>query len=94
MVSSFSIVHRITITRCELSAEQWQLFTDETGDCDKAAQALNRAVEIAARSFDSKNQFVSHMHAVMDRLSSTGAADTEPRGVMWRIADEIYGEGN
>ena len=79
MVSSFSIVHRITITRCELSADQWELYTatDESGDCDKAAQALNRAVEIAARSFDSKNQFVSQRGGVSAMTLASFPTDKE-----------------
>ena len=75
-----------------LTAHQWQLYTlSLPRTCDKAAKSINAALKKAVNSGLTRNEVYEAVEKVMYRLRNTGAADTEPRGVLADILDNIFG---
>lgn len=90
-MENFSILKRSTQVLCELTAQQWQLFTSSM-DCDRAARGLNRAVTIACRECSSWDQAHQYIMQAQSRFAKYGAADTEPDVVVYEILDAVYGK--
>ncbi len=79
----------------QLTAEQWQLYTCSTElkrKCDTAARHLNKAVTEAVAKKMTRVGVREAVYLVMDKFKHTGAYDTEPRGVLEDILDEVFGK--
>jgi len=78
-----------------LTADQWQLYTCSTElkrKCETAARHLNTAVSEAVAKQMTRVGVREHVYLVMDKFKHTGAYDTEPRGVLEDILDEVFGK--
>jgi hypothetical protein len=75
-----------------LSGDDWQLYTQSRPEeCESAAQALNAALGAAVNCGKRRPEVQAAVWAVMAQLSKTGAYDTEPRGVLEDILDDVFG---
>ncbi len=85
------IVIRRTIDPPALSADDWELYTNEEG-AEEAAQAINNALAEAVNAGLPPDQVEDHMHKIMLNIRGFGALDTEPRAVLRTILSRIYGK--
>ncbi len=85
------VVSTHKVTGLDYSASRWQLFDDMNGVAS-AAQALNNSFMEAVNSGKSREQVGTAMDKTMDKYSKFGAFDTEPRGVLEDLLDEVFGE--
>lgn len=77
---------------CDLTAEQWDLYTSEyPEDCRLAALDINRELEECInKRHHTKERTLRDMLVVMDRHQDVGACDSEPLYILEKILDEIY----
>ena len=90
------------------TGSDWQIFSFEndtkyySGDkslyggvkavYDDVVYMLNEAVVSAMKTTNSKEGFKQAVKGTMYQLSKYGAADTEPRAFLNKVADYLYGE--
>lgn len=91
MNENFKIHRRMLICSCNLTAQDWQLFSNKP-EIDLVARTLNRAVEVYAGGAGSKENFLQLTIPILEKLSDFGASDTEPRAVLDQLARELYGD--
>ena len=78
------------MTVVNLSASEWQLFT-EIPAAERAAAALNKTLNTCFASGYDYDKTVEEMALVMGEYCELGAFDTEPRTVLWELLDKHYG---
>lgn len=81
------------VIELDLTADDWQLYTVSM-NCNAAAAALNKAIIESVGEGLSRDETDYAVEKVMDKYSSFGAYDSEPRGVLRDTLDKIYGKEN
>ena len=84
------IVTKKIQARCNLSAEQWQLYTASMW-CDAVANALNTTFERAVNNGAVERQVETAMLEVMEKYSEYGTMDSEPQYVLERMLAAVFG---
>lgn len=85
------IEKQIKITKINVTAQEWQLYTASMG-CSGAARALNSAFKKAVNAKGSTPESVQEeMDKVRAVYSKYGAYDTEPRYTMYDLIKKVYG---
>ena len=89
-------MRRLDITRtvkvnCDLSADEWELFTDSM-DCTVAAETLNSTFNRLVNAGHTRRQVQNEMVRVMDEFSEYGASDSEPYYVLDYILREVFND--
>lgn len=80
-----------TVSGLDLSSRDWQIFTSVKGH-EAAASKLNRLFMEAVNMGYTRIEVENVMYRVMTHLSKFGARDSEPRYVLSRLLDEVFGE--
>lgn len=88
-MKNFEIIGRSAQVSVNLTAEQWQLFSDMALS-HQAAVALNLAAQFALSASDRETAW-ERMRPAMDTYMDCGASDTEPRAVFSEMLDEVFG---
>ena len=79
-----------TVSGLDLSSDDWNLFTCTKGH-EAAAKKLNKLFMEAVNMGYTRREVDNVMYRVMTNLSKFGARDTEPRYVLSRLLDEVFG---
>ena len=90
-------MHNLTIetkriVKCDFSADQWGLYTYTfpREEIENIATTLNNNIEEWVNNNFSKEATRRGMYKLMAELSKYGAYDTEPRGFLDMVLEEIY----
>jgi hypothetical protein len=80
----------------KFSASDWQLYSFRDDPAMRemskaAAKAINRALKIVVAVEASRDVAFETVYNVMSKYSGCGATDTEPRGMLLDILNDIYG---
>lgn len=76
------------------SAEDWELFASSAKNkarVDRAAFRLNEKFTECVNAGMERDTVETAVHDVMVQFSDTGAFDTEPRGILQDMLDEVFG---
>jgi len=84
------IVKSYQVTGLDYDADRWELY--QMGGAAEAAAALNNSFMTAVNAGKDRNEVEDAMWKTMDKYSKFGAFDTEPRGVLLDLMDEVFGE--
>lgn len=84
------IVERQITAQVELSAAEWQLY-DSLPGAEAAADALNRAAELAIAESRNANQALRQLLGAMGDYAKFGAVDSEPIYVASCLMNYVYG---
>ena len=77
-----------------LDADDWELYTSSPAlhaRASEAVAAINAAIQGAVNSGADRKAAAAAAHVAMRAHSGAGADDTEPRGVLADVLDEVYG---
>jgi len=86
-------VEMVKHVECNLSASQWELYTNSfpREEIEAVADKINKDVKFYFNECRlGRQQFVAAMEKVLMQYKEFGAADTEPRRVLWTLAEEAY----
>ena len=88
---NLTIVTKRVVT-CNFSADQWGLLTNSfpRDEIEKIADSLNNAVQDFVNNDYTKKETLDGMYRVMEIYSNYGAFDSEVRGFLDMVLDEIY----
>lgn len=81
---------RLTLS-LTLNNRDWDLY-DMKG-ADAVARQLNMEVARAINDSTDRTDAELTCMSILDKFAKFGAADTEPRGVLRRILERVYGGG-
>ena len=82
---------KLQITKLDLTAEQWDLFTNSM-DCTEAANALNETFKAAFNSGRDAMEIRTIMEIIQSNYSNYGAYDTEPTQVIEALIRKVFPE--
>jgi len=86
------IKKKVVVESINLTADDWDLYSSMEGS-NLAANTLNKMVMIYANKYPlDKDKADEEITKVMEELKNYGAIDSEPRYVMRKILNFIYGE--
>lgn len=75
-----------------LTADEWDLYTvSHPREAERAAQAINAAIEEAVNGGCSREETRLRAQEVMRKDEDLGAFDTEPLDKLEDVLDRIYG---
>jgi hypothetical protein len=96
-----NIKKTVKVLSFEATGGEWQIYSYRPNDSDplyrdqahydEVVAKLNKAVLRAAKSTKTRSEFIDKAEKTLYRLRRYGAADTEPRGLLYDIATRIYG---
>lgn len=84
------IVKSYNVTGLDYDADRWELY--QMGGVANVAAALNNSFMTAVNAGKDRDEVESAVWKTMDKYSKFGAWDTEPRGVLDDLIDEVFGE--
>ena len=88
-----SVLNKRVVINPQLDASQWQLYTDMLPGVTTVADELNEALRLAVNIDMLPREFTrNRVWRVMQKNEGFGANDTEPRGILEDLLDEIYGD--
>jgi len=79
-----------TVVTLSLTAGQWQLYSTMRG-VGLVARNINAGVAKAINSARDWNEAYTLGRLVLAKYGQFGAMDTEPRGVLQDVLDEVFG---
>jgi len=85
-----NIVITTTIT-LHLTPRQWQEYTTMKF-VELVADYLNKHVADAFNQCETRGEAITQAEIALENVSDFGASDTEPREVLYWLADKFYGE--
>jgi len=85
-----NIVITTTIT-FHLTPRQWHLYTTMKF-VELVADYLNKHVADAFNQCETRGEAITQAEIALENVSDFGASDTEPREVLYWLADKFYGE--
>ena len=88
---NLDIKHKVVI-RANFSADQWALYTAtiDKEEVDSCANHLNGWLEYYVNAGMHRKMVEENLHEIMRQYKNHGAYDSEPRGFLEVVLDEIY----
>ncbi len=81
------------IDSLQVSPDEWELFTRSyPEECRLAAAEMNDTLFESVNSGKTRREVEKRMGEVMRKHADLGACDTEPRWMLERLLNKIYGE--
>ena len=86
---SYMVINK-TIT-LHLTPSAWHLYTNMKF-VELVADYLNKHVADAFNQCETRSEAITQAEIALENVSDFGASDTEPREVLYWLADKFYGD--
>jgi len=86
-------VEMVKHVECNLSADQWELYTNSfpREEIEAVADKINKAFSFNYNELRlNRTQFIATMEKTLMQYKEFGAADTEPYRVLWTLTEAAY----